>query len=138
MAEIFNFSTLKKRAIEVCVTKKFIKDKMTGRDILWRIFDKIATNLNLSERTQKSTFSYILKKFPKTMFFVPVTSFLTFLKFSRCAPQYIDPSVYLVCFYDILGSLSYITQVWFSRFSWWLNLQNLQINNIDDSVKKLG
>ena len=43
--------------IEVCATKKFLKDKMTGRvDTLLRIFDKIAEkNLNWSHRTQKST-----------------------------------------------------------------------------------
>ena len=46
MAEVFNFST-KKRAIEVCATKKFIKDKMTGR------VDTRYTNLSKLQKTIK-------------------------------------------------------------------------------------
>ena len=46
MAEVFNFST-KKRAIEVCATKKFIKDKMTGRvDTLYTNLSKLQKQLN--------------------------------------------------------------------------------------------
>ena len=50
MAVIFNFSTIeeKKQFLEICASKKFIKDEITGRvDIVWSIFEKTAKKVKI-------------------------------------------------------------------------------------------
>ena len=59
---------------------------MTGRvNILWRIFDKNAKKLKMKSLERKTSFFLLiyLKTFKKFTFWGPVTSILTFLKFSQ-------------------------------------------------------